>query len=119
MKIPRVAAAAMAALVLAFGLAALASTAVGDHKVEITKTGFAPVSLQIKAGDKVVWTNADDKDHTVTSNEKVPGEAQDRPMFDSGPLKPGATWEFTFPKPGKYAYHCTKDETMTGTVTVK
>jgi plastocyanin len=119
MTFTRAAATALAVLVLGFGLGALASPVAEEHRIEITKSGFAPQTLEIRAGEKVIWTNSDEKDHSVTSKDRVPGEAQDRPMFDSGVLKPGATWEYLFRKPGTYAYQCTKDPSMTGTVTVK
>jgi plastocyanin len=119
MKVTRAAAASLAVLVLGFGLGAVASPAGEEHRIEITKSGFTPQTLEIRAGEKVIWTNSDVKDHTVTSKDRVPGEAQDRPMFDSGVLKAGATWEYLFRKPGSYAYQCTKDPSMTGTVTVK
>jgi plastocyanin len=119
MMLAKAAAAGLAVLVLGFGLTAWASRADEERRIEITKSGFAPQTLELKAGEKVAWTNTDEKEHSVTANEKIPGDAQDRPMFDSGILKPGATWEFTFRKPGTYAYHCVKDATMTGSVTVR
>lgn len=101
-----------------FGMAA-AQPAGEEKKVEIGKKGFSPEKLEVKVGQKVLWTNTTDQDHTVTSNEKAPGDAQDKPMFDSGPIKPGATWEYAFDKAGSYGYHCSKEKTMTGMVMVK
>ncbi|MEP7286122.1 MAG: cupredoxin domain-containing protein [Chloroflexota bacterium] len=58
---------------------------------------FDPVDLKITTGTKVQFINADTKPHTV---------AADDGSFDSGSLKPGATFEFTFNKPGDVKYYC-------------
>jgi plastocyanin len=57
---------------------------------------FDPATLDIKTGDTVVWRNTGSVEHTVT------GAA-----FDSGLLKPGATWEHTFGTTGVFTYNCT------------
>lgn len=93
-----------------------------DHVVQITDKGFEPAKIAVKAGEKVVWKNATQKEHTVTASVKPaePGqEAQEKPLFDSGPLKPGSSFEFTFTKEGTYEYGCTMDKGMTGAVVVK
>jgi len=74
--------------------------------------GFGPDSVTVVIGvnNTVVWTNDDSQPHTVTAN----GQA-----FDSGYLAPGASFSYTFTKPGVYEYHCTYHPWMTGTVVVK
>lgn len=93
--------------------------AVADHTVKITDKGYSPDKIECKVGEKVVFQNTTQKDHTVTS-KKPDGEPQDKEKgaFDSGAIKPGASWEHTFSKEGTYAYSCKEDKTMTGTVVV-
>lgn len=71
---------------------------------------FDPGVIEIRAGDTVVWHNTGSMQHTVTSD--TPG------LFDSGPLDPGKTWEWTFDSPGSFAYHCTPHPWMKGVVRV-
>lgn len=68
-------------------------------------------SFTVPAGTKVTWTNEDSVAHTVTSDATPP-------LFDSGPLAPGATYSFTFTTPGTYPYHCNYHSSMHGTVVV-
>jgi plastocyanin len=70
-----------------------------ENKVEIADVKYKPAKLKIKKGEKVVWTNADDRDHTVVSHDKAK-------TLDSGKIGVGQTWEFTFDKPGTYEYGC-------------
>lgn len=58
---------------------------------------YAPDKLTLHVGDTVVWTNTGKATHTVTA---------DNGAFDSGSLRPGQSWRFTFTKVGTYAYHC-------------
>lgn len=60
---------------------------------------FAPENLTVKQGTTVVWKNRDNVPHTVTSDDAA-GPLQ------SGNLKAGATYAYTFQEPGTYAYHC-------------
>ncbi|QBD82067.1 hypothetical protein EPA93_41260 [Ktedonosporobacter rubrisoli] len=76
--------------------------------------GFSPTTLTIARGTTVVWTNATDVPHTVTSD--------DGKTFDSGintPINAGATFKFTFTKTGKFSYHCQIHPTMVGSIIVK
>ena len=70
-----------------------------ENKVEISDIKYKPAKLKIKKGEKVVWTNADDRDHTVVSHDKAK-------TLNSGKIGVGQTWEFTFDKPGTYEYGC-------------
>jgi len=109
----------LAAIVFMFG-AASARPVDDEAKVDITDTGFTPAKLEVKAGQTVVWKNTTQKEHTVTADEKKPGEAaDDKPIFDSGPLKPGAVFQHTFDKAGTYGYHCSNHKDMKGSVVVK
>lgn len=80
------------------------------HEVSIRKLQYSPQSLKIKAGDTVVWTNNDDRDHTVTAKDG---------SFKSDNLKSGETFEHTFSKAGKFAYGCTYHPRMKGEIVVE
>lgn len=81
----------------------------------VTIAGFAfePPSIEVAAGDTVVWTNEDGVAHTVTAGE--PGAAQD--TFDES-LDAGATAEISFDEAGTYPYFCAIHPSMTGEVVV-
>lgn len=77
--------------------------------------GFAPKTLTIATGTRVVWQNRSSQPHTVTASG-------DRPYFSSGVrtlIKPGHSWSFTFKKPGRYPYYCIVHPWMKGTVVVR
>jgi plastocyanin len=71
--------------------------------------GFQPRDLTVKAGTTIVWNNKGGQAHTV---------AADKGAFDSGMIKPGASWKYQFKTPGEYAYGCTPHPWMTGIVRV-
>ncbi len=73
-----------------------------SFQVEIRGMQFVPATVQVHVGDHVTWTNKDLVPHTVTA----------KPMFDSGPVAPNATWSFTVTKPGEIDYVCTLHPTM-------
>jgi plastocyanin len=83
--------------------------ATGDA-VKIAGFAFSPATLQVKAGTKVTFTNEDEYEHTATADDG---------SFDSEHLKKGDTFEFTFDKPGTYAYKCDIHNSMTGKVVVQ
>jgi uncharacterized membrane protein len=87
--------------------------------VTITKEGFVPKTLIVKIGTTVVWTNADDSRHTVTSGS--PGEL-------TAPLKSllldkGSVYKFTFSfagsYKGSYKYFDQVTKTMRGEIIVE
>lgn len=87
----------------------------GGTQVKITeqggKYGFSPTTLTVAKGTKVVWTNASDAPHTVTSDTGT--------TLASSTIDPsGGTFSFTFTQPGTYSYHCTIHPYMKGTITV-
>lgn len=81
------------------------------NAVTIANFAFSPADISVKAGTKVTWTNNDSTAHTVDETDGQTGPA-------SGMLNPGASYSFTFDKPGTYHYHCSIHPEMTGTVTV-
>jgi plastocyanin len=90
-----------------------------DAKVTINNTAFKPPMVTVGVGEKVVWTNQDDTEHTVTGDD-----------FDSNPNCPGVvgvlrdcltkgeTFTHTFDQPGEFQYRCKLHPSMTGVVTV-
>ena len=79
-------------------------------QVSIKNIAFKPTTVTIKAGQSVVWTNNDDRDHTV--------EADDG-SFKSGKLGTGETYAHAFPKKGKFSYSCSYHPRMKGVVVVE
>ena len=86
------------------------SEPVAATEVEMVKSyRFDPKVVEIKAGDTVTWTNADNFTHTV----QVEGQ-------EDHEVGQGESIEITFDKPGTYEYVCTlHSQDMDGTVIVK
>jgi plastocyanin len=88
---------------------------------------FEPATIEVKAGQTVVWKNSSREVHTVTADPHEATNAQDvllpkgAQRFDSGFLNPTHTYEHTFKTPGTYRYVCTLHEVqrMVGQVIVK
>jgi plastocyanin len=72
---------------------------------------YNPNLIEIKVGDTVTWINNDSSPHTVTSSSNDSN-------FDSGVLRNGEAFSFTFDKEGQYSYFCTLHPSMVGTVVV-
>ncbi|CUR51976.1 Blue (Type1) copper domain-containing protein [Nitrosotalea devaniterrae] len=81
-----------------------------------TNNCFAPNPTSIKSGTTVTWTNSDSVAHTVTSGK--PSDNVQGDVFDSGLIKPGKTFQFTFTKAGSQDYFCSVHPWMVGKVTV-
>src|SRR5829696_132660 len=74
---------------------------------------YNPNLIEIKVGDTVTWINNDSSPHTVTSSS-----SSNDSNFDSGVLRNGEAFSFTFDKEGQYSYFCTLHPSMVGTVAV-
>jgi plastocyanin len=113
---------AWVSLAVAFLVAGVAlAGGVRDHTVAITEKGFVPDRIEINVGHKVVFQNNTLMDHTVTSKpsaEAAQEKDKEKTGFDSGLIKPGTSWEYTFSKEGTFNYYCKEDKAMTGTVVV-
>ncbi len=77
--------------------------------IEIKDFSFQPDSITVPVGTTVTWINRDPANHTITSDDG---------KFDSGTIKNGGEFKFTFSQPGTYRYHCKIHPSMTGMVTV-
>ena len=97
-------------------LAALATAPLpamaADAQVTIDNFTFAPATITVPAGTRVVWTNRDDIPHTVTS-------ADDPKVMKSKPLDTDDSFAFTFAHPGTYRYFCSLHPHMEGSVIVR
>jgi plastocyanin len=78
--------------------------------IDVENFMFAPLSMTVKAGATVTWTNRDQEPHTVMSSDG---------SFRSGALDTGDSFSFKFDKPGTYQYVCTIHPRMVGTVVVE
>lgn len=78
--------------------------------VSISGYAFAPLSLTVKAGTAVTWTNSDPVTHTVTSDDGT--------SFNSGNIASGSKFTFTPNTPGTYTYHCNIHTSMTAKLIV-
>ena len=88
--------------------------AASDVAVSIRTFQFAPDTLRVKAGTRVVWTNTDEIEHTITSGTP---EMQDG-RFNGVVAKRGATYSAVMKDAGTYRYFCDRHRFMNGTVIV-
>ena len=78
-------------------------------RVDAADFRFVPARVDVRAGQKVSWTNTGRTEHTV----KGPG------FFTTRALGPGQSYTHRFAGRGSYRYVCTLHPTlMTGTVVV-
>ncbi len=82
---------------------------IATDRVSIRNMSFQPADIQVTVGTTVTWQNGDGVSHTVTS---------DGGMFDSGLLKDGDSFTFTFTAAGTFTYHCAVHPGMRGSVLV-
>lgn len=87
---------------------------------------FKPLKVTVKVGQTVEWVNNAETLHSVTTDAdsaQKPSDVSSPPgakPFDSGFMKPGATFDYTFTVPGTYKYLCLPHEKdgMVGVVVV-
>ena len=116
---PLVAAAALVAAIAAMPHAAPRAearsvTVAADASVSNRTFQFAPDTLRVKAGTRVVWTNTDEIEHTITSG--TPDTRDDR--FNGVVATRGATYSAVLKEAGTYRYFCDRHRFMNGTVIV-
>ncbi|HEX8914255.1 MAG TPA: cupredoxin domain-containing protein [Humisphaera sp.] len=63
--------------------------------VTIDNLKYAPQEVTVDVGDTVVWTNNDDREHTVTADDGA---------FSSGRVKPGQSFTWRANAPGRHQY---------------
>lgn len=86
----------------------------GDAAVAIRTFQFAPDTVRVRAGTRVLWRNDDEIEHTITSG--TPDTEDGR--FHGVVAKRGATFSAELEKPGTYRYFCDRHRFMNGTVIV-
>jgi plastocyanin len=89
-------------------IAAPAAPVSGDQ-VNIDDFAFVPLTLTVKAGSTVTWTNRDEEPHTVAASDG---------SFHSPGMGTGATFSHTFSTAGTFDYVCSIHPMMRGTVVV-
>ncbi len=92
--------------------ASTAPTKVAQVKIveKNDKYSFDPASITVPKGAQVVWTNASDAPHTVTSNDNT--------FNTPSNLMEDQTFKMVFNTTGTFAYHCSIHTYMKGTITV-
>ena len=78
--------------------------------VTIRQFRYERDTIRVKAGDVVVWRNADQVEHTVTA---------DSGAFESPLIKPSQGWSHRFTVPGTFGYHCMPHPFMKAVVRVQ
>jgi plastocyanin len=85
------------------------SPPVGANTVRMVDFAFQPLTLTVKAGDTVTWTNAGQARHNVAANDG---------SFHSPDVRAGQSYQRAFPTAGSYAYFCDFHPEMTGVIAV-
>lgn len=82
-----------------------------DAPVDVTirKFTFEPMSLVIRRGQRVRWTNKDIAPHTATSEDNA---------WDTGTLEKDDALSASFPEVGVFRYYCVYHPHMRGQITV-
>jgi plastocyanin len=85
-----------------------------DSTVLIQTFGFRPKELAVPVGTRVVWTNDDEVEHTVTAVT----DSGTPPPFNGVLQGKGKTFSFTFDRPGTFIYQCARHTFMRGEIRV-
>lgn len=79
----------------------------GVVAVRVVDTDFAPVTIEIEAGDTVRWKQVGDQPHSVTAADESFDSSPDCGPLDSDRcLGMGDTFVHAFEAPGTFAYYC-------------
>ncbi|MFC3650665.1 cupredoxin family copper-binding protein [Dyella humi] len=82
-----------------------------NYQVAIQNFAFAPKTITVPVGARVVWTNRDEEPHVITSAGSL--------FASSKALDTSDSYGVTFSKPGTYAYYCSIHPMMVGTIIVQ
>ena len=110
---------ACVAALMVFATPGLAHETSAEGKVvHLTADGFEPRSLEVEAGEKVVFENADVEGHWPASDDHPMHDGY--PGFDpEKPVDPGEEWGFTFEKPVEWGYHDHMNPMLEGEIVVR
>jgi plastocyanin len=89
---------------------AAAPAARAQATVDIASFKYKPVTVAVRKGGRVRWTNSDSAAHTATADDR---------SFDTQTIDKGAARMVTFTTAGTFAYHCDFHPFMKATVVVK
>jgi len=78
--------------------------------VAIENMQFMPATLQVRRGERIVWSNRDLVPHTVTARDG---------SFDSHAIAPGGTWSVVATRTGALDYACLYHPTMVAHLDVR
>jgi plastocyanin len=85
--------------------------------VEMTNAlRYVPSEIKIAVGQTVAWRNTSHFTHTVTCDPSLASDPRDVQLpegaepFNSGVMRPGAVFRYTFTTPGRYKYFCIPHE---------
>ncbi|MDZ4673648.1 MAG: cupredoxin domain-containing protein [Gemmatimonadota bacterium] len=87
-----------------------AAPAGADAIIDVRQIALHPIELRIAAGQAVAWLNHDPLVHTITADDR---------SWESGNLRPGASFLRRFDRPGRYPYHCEPHPQMRGVIIVE
>jgi plastocyanin len=108
----------LVALALLHPAAARAASHLPVAHVTIRDHTFIPHEIHVKAGEPIVWSNADQDPHTVTSG----ADNVDDGRWESSPLiVDGGTFRLALTRPGRYPYYCKPHQyeaSMHGTIII-
>ena len=85
------------------------------NTITIRDNSFSPASLTVDPGTTVRWVHNGSAIHTVTSGTRNNPDG----LFDSGDMRNGDTFEFTFSNSGTFNYNCIYHAGMDGTIVVR
>lgn len=80
------------------------------HIIEIRDFVFSPISVEVKAGDTITWTNFDIVPHTATAIDH---------SWDSGSLKLGESFTYTVTDDMQLDYFCLFHPMMKASLTLE
>ena len=86
-----------------------AATAIQPVNIDVADNEFKPNDATVAQGGTVTWTLVGAAAHTVTADDQ---------SFNSGLLKAGESYQYTFTTLGSFAYSCLVHPGMTATIKV-
>ena len=104
---------ALRVIVVGAGLVASAMAFAAQARevtIKMQKEAFVPAQITVAVGAEVTWTNTDEVPHSVTALDG---------SFDSGPILPGKSFQWTPSETGILNYHCIFHPSMTAALTVR
>lgn len=99
---------------IALAVAAGVGGEVRDTAVEVRTFQFREQRLEIPVGTRVVWSNQDEIEHTITSGVPDSGDGG----FAGRLAGKGSTFGHRFDRAGTYRYYCDRHHFMRGEIRV-